>query len=154
MSTSLRRLILALLAATGAFVGGWAYFAPRSWYDTFPGFGRHWLPVLGPFNEHLVKDVGAMYLALAALSAVAAWRAENVLAVQLAGLAWLVFSIPHLIYHLQHLNMYGGVDKALNVASLSLFVLAGAALLVPGGVASGRLTRACCRRGRRSRTER
>ncbi|MEU5689779.1 hypothetical protein DEJ48_14835 [Streptomyces venezuelae] len=132
MSTSFRRLLLALLAVTGGAVGGWAYFAPRNWYDTFPGFGHHWLPVLGPFNEHLVKDVGAMYLALAALSAVAALRVENVLAVQLAGLAWLVFSVPHLIYHLQHLDMYTGVDKVMNVVSLSLFVLAGAALLLPG----------------------
>jgi hypothetical protein len=136
VSTSARRLLLVVLALTGLAVGGWAYFAPLSWYTTFPGFGHHWLPVLGPFNEHFVKDVGAMYLGLATVSALVATRAADTFAVRLAGATWLVFSVFHLIYHLQHLHVYSGVDKPLNVVALGSFVVAGAVLLLPGRGAS------------------
>ncbi|MEU3986145.1 hypothetical protein AB0F77_39820 [Streptomyces sp. NPDC026672] len=136
MSTFVRRLILLLFALSGAFVGFWAYFAPGSWYRSFPGLGLRWLPVLGPYNEHLAKDVGAMYLALTVLSLVAVRRAENALLVQAAGLAWLVFGVPHLVYHLQHLDMYGTRDQVLNAVSLSLFVVGAVVLLLPGAARS------------------
>jgi hypothetical protein len=41
---------------------------PLHWFNNFPGLGMQWLPVLGPYNEHFAKDVGAAYLALASLS--------------------------------------------------------------------------------------
>jgi hypothetical protein len=42
-----------------------------------------------------------------------------------------VFSVPHLIYHLGHLEHFGTADKAGNVIGLSAFVVAGAILLLP-----------------------
>lgn len=133
-----RRVLLALLALTAAYVGVWAAFMPTSWYGSFPGFGRHWLPVLGPYNEHLSRDVGALYLALAALSAGAAKRTADAYTVRLTGVVWLVFSVPHLIYHLRHLDMYSGSDRPLNVVALGLFVVAGAVLLMLPGAAPRR----------------
>lgn len=133
MNVFARRALLLVLAVVAAFVGGWASFATASWYRSFPGLGLHWLPVLGPYNEHLAKDVGAMYLALAVLSLTAARRAADTRLAQAAGLTWLVFSVPHFAYHMRHLDMYGARDKALNVVTLGLFVLAGAALLLPAG---------------------
>jgi hypothetical protein len=53
-------------------VGVWATFVPRSFYDDFPGFGRHWVQVDGPYNEHLVRDFGAVNLALAVVTITAA----------------------------------------------------------------------------------
>ena len=38
-------------------VGVWALVLPRSFYDDFPAAGRHWVSALGPYNEHLVRDV-------------------------------------------------------------------------------------------------
>ncbi|UWE08678.1 hypothetical protein [Actinacidiphila bryophytorum] len=131
MNAASRRVLLLLLAAAGAYVGVWAYFFTGSWYRSFPGFGLHWLPVLGPYNEHLSKDVGALYMALAVLSLGAARRPDNGQVVALTGLTWLVFSVPHFVYHMQHLDMYNGRDQVLNVISLGAFVLAGAALLLP-----------------------
>lgn len=59
----LRTLLLALAVPAGA-AGGWALFAPRSWYDSFPaGEGHTWIKALGPYNEHLSRDVGALFLA-------------------------------------------------------------------------------------------
>lgn len=131
-TTTARRAVLLLLATTAALVGIWAYFAPAHWHATFPGFGHHWLPPLGPYNQHLVKDAGAMYLALLALTLAATWRAADTFTVRLAGTAWTVFNTLHLIYHLQHLGMYQPVDQALNAITLSLVTLASAVLLLPG----------------------
>ncbi|HTO00773.1 MAG TPA: hypothetical protein VL068_08885, partial [Microthrixaceae bacterium] len=60
-----QRLALGYLALNSLVVGIWAQFAPRSFYDDFPGFGAVWVAVDGPYNEHLVRDVGGLNLALA-----------------------------------------------------------------------------------------
>jgi hypothetical protein len=129
MILTLRRFTLVVLTVVGAYTGFWAYFAPRHWHDRFPGFGRSWLPQLGPFNEHLAKDTGAMFLALTVLSVVALRYVRNDVLVRTAGLAWLTFNVLHLIYHLQHLHMYGTFDKILNVVGLSAVVLLSITLL-------------------------
>jgi hypothetical protein len=131
MNTITRQWLLWIIAVSGAFVGVWALFAPVSWYDSFPGLGLRWLPPLGPYNEHLARDVGAFFLALTALSVGTALRPANEYLVRLTGVVWLVFSVPHLLFHLLHLSMYGPLDQVLNVLSLGLFVVIGAALLLP-----------------------
>ncbi|WP_156757169.1 hypothetical protein [Actinokineospora pegani] len=128
MSPAVRRGLLVVFAVSAIGIGVWCYFAPAHWYATFPGFGLTWLPVLGPFNEHLVADVGAFYLGFGVLSLVAARRPADTV---LAGWGWVVFSVLHLVYHLRHLHMYSLRDQVLNVVVLSLFVVMGAALLVP-----------------------
>lgn len=45
-----------------------AAFAPRSWYDDFP-LGRGWIAAEGStYDEHLVRDVGVLFLALIIVS--------------------------------------------------------------------------------------
>lgn len=127
----MHRICLIVLTITGLSLGGWAYFAPLSWYDTFPGLGMHWLPVLGPYNEHFVKDVGSLFLGLAVLSALAVYHLRNRAVVVITGAAWSVFNVLHLIYHLGMLHMYGTRDAVLNVVSLGLLLVVSLALLVP-----------------------
>ncbi len=124
-----KRVVAGVLAATAGFVGCWAQFAPRSFYRSFPLPGHHWLAPLGSYNEHLTRDVGGLYLALLVLScwAVARPRPETL---RLTGAAWLVFSVPHALFHLLHLGMYGTIDRVGNVLSLGgAAVLAGLLLL-------------------------
>src|SRR5436190_20767172 len=93
------RIVLALLAISALVVGLWAQFAPRSFYDSFPGGGRHWVSVDGPYNEHLVRDVGGLNLALAVITIAAqVWLGPRL--VSTAAVAWLVYSVPHFLYHL------------------------------------------------------
>lgn len=128
MPTTLQRTLLLILAATGAYTGPWASIAPRSFYDSFPGLDRVWIAVDGPYNEHLIRDVGATYTALMVLSIIAAVSLEPI-AVALAGWTWLTFGALHLSYHLPHLDELGRTDQVLNVVALGgSFVLA--ALLV------------------------
>jgi hypothetical protein len=134
MKLGTKQVSAAVLALTAADVGVWAYFAPRSFYASFPSFGRHWISPLGPYNEHLTRDVGALYLALLAISvwAVARPQAENM---RLVGVAWLTFSVPHLAFHLLHLDMFNTVDQVGNVVSLGGAVALPALLLAPARVA-------------------
>jgi hypothetical protein len=136
MTIELRRWVLWTTAGIAAYVGLWALAGPQSWYDDFPGFGFRWLPPLGAYNEHLARDVGSLYCALTALSVGAALRPADRYLVRLTGVVWLVFSVPHLVFHLLHLDMYGRLDQVLNVVTLGYFVVVGAALVVPAGPGS------------------
>ncbi|MET8029939.1 hypothetical protein [Streptomyces avermitilis] len=127
----LRYASLGLLAVTGLYTGIWAYFSPTSWYANFPGFGLSWLPQLGPYNEHLAKDAGAMFLALAMLTIITLRSVHNTRLVQTTGAVWLVFNVLHFSYHVQHLDMYNTRDQVLNVVFLAALVLLAALLLVP-----------------------
>lgn len=125
-------MVLALLAVAGAWIGGWAALFPRWFFDEFPGFGRRWTAVDGPYNEHLVRDVGGFFLALGVIAGVAAVVGTVVLA-RIVGLGWLVISVPHAAYHFTHLHVYDTLDQVLTVVSLSAGVVASLwVLLFPG----------------------
>jgi hypothetical protein len=136
----LSRTILWALSATLALTGGWALGAPRSFYDRFPGAGHAWVALLPPYNEHLVRDVGGLSLSLAVLAAAAALTLQRPL-VTVAALATLVWSIPHLLFHLGHLEGLGTADMVGQVAALVLGVAAPLGLLGLA-VAAGREARA------------
>jgi len=119
--TELRAGLVAL-GAPLVPLGLWALLAPSSWFDDFPGGGRHWVSALGPYNEHLTSDVGAFFLAIGALQFFAAVVLERRL-VQAALGALLVYSIPHLVWHLTELDAYGTLDKVLNLLSLIAIVV-------------------------------
>ena len=115
--TKLQTSALAALTTIGLIIGSWALFAPRVFYDGFPAPGHHWISVDGPYNEHLVRDVGAFYLALAIASLMVLSR-RGVSEARIVGAAWIVFSVPHLLYHLHHLAMYTRVDQIGLIATL------------------------------------
>jgi hypothetical protein len=54
------RLGLLFLAATTLNGSIWALPLPRSFYAYFPLPGRDWVSTLGPCDEHLVRDYGAL----------------------------------------------------------------------------------------------
>jgi hypothetical protein len=120
-----------VLTASAIYVGGWASLAPRSFYDSFPGFNRIWVGGDGPYNEHLVRDVGGLYLALAMTGVLAlVWRDRRTTLV--LGAAWTAFAVPHLAYHLHHLADLEAVDVVGNVVALGGTLCLALVLLVPG----------------------
>jgi hypothetical protein len=114
---------VALLAVVETLVGLWTLLLPRSFYDVVPG-----VDVL-PYNEHLMRDYGAMNLALALVTWVAYVRFEVWLA-RLVLAAYLLFAVPHLIYHQTHLEGLTTGEVLFNVIALWLAVLIPALLLV------------------------
>jgi hypothetical protein len=113
------RVGLVLLALGQGFAAGWALVAPRSFYDSFPVPGAHWVSALPPFNEHLVRDYGASFLAIATLALIAAWLADRRL-VRVALVVWIVAALPHLVFHLAHSGDPSGPKGAASLATLAL----------------------------------
>jgi hypothetical protein len=145
------RLMLWILTFSAFGVGMQAAFFPRSFYDDFP-LGRGWVAMDGPYNEHLIRDVGALNLALLVVTIGALVLATRAVA-RIVAIAWLVYSVPHFVYHLRHLTMsMSGADKVGTVVSLAVTVVAPIVLLVTarrvpdavrsGGVRSGSEARA------------
>ncbi|RIX28414.1 hypothetical protein [Amnibacterium setariae] len=126
--SAIKRIALAISAALGLFVGGWATITPRGFYEAFPGVLGHWIDLDGPYNEHLIRDVGGLYLALAAASVVvlvlrSAWAP--------LGAAWTVFGALHLAYHATHLDGFSTADAVGAIVSLAVSLGLGVVLLVP-----------------------
>jgi hypothetical protein len=124
----LQLIALAVLLGGDAVVGLWAQLAPHSFYTSFPGLGRVWVAVDGPYNQHLVRDVGGLNLGLAFVLAVALVTASPVVA-RAAGGASLIYGLPHFIYHLAHLKPYDTGDAVVLVVTLGIAVLAAVAAL-------------------------
>ncbi|MFL5827361.1 MAG: hypothetical protein ACJ76V_12620 [Thermoleophilaceae bacterium] len=132
---------LVALAAMNAPVGIWATISPHSFYADFPGAGRHWVSALGPYDEHLVRDVASLELAMTVLFVLAAlwFTRELALATLIASLFW---ALPHFVYHLTTLDQYGLGDSIGNVVGLGAELVLPIALLwlvprafkVPSGV--------------------
>jgi uncharacterized membrane protein YuzA (DUF378 family) len=129
MNTAFRRLILAITALLGLYAGIWAEFFPRAFFASFPGFGLHWISMMGAYDDHLISDVGSFYLALTAVS-IAGIIARAATAGRIAGLGWTVFGVFHFAYHITHL-VGSPADKAGNIAALGLSAILGIILLFP-----------------------
>ena len=123
------RILLLLLAIPALEIGIWATLAPQSFFNSFPGGGRHWVAVDGPFNEHLVRDFGALNLALAAVLLVALVVGSRLL-VRTAAVAYLLWAVPHALYHFFNMQVLDSSDQIANGISLVLSVVLPIAILV------------------------
>lgn len=92
-----------------------AALTPRAFFEDFP-FGRGWIEQEGgAYNEHLVRDVGALILALIIVTVWTLWRHP---AARPVAAAWLVQGTLHLAYHAGHLDGYNPADRLGLVGSL------------------------------------
>ena len=123
------RLLLAWFALFGLAVGGWQLVAPSSFYAAFPGLGHRWVSPDGPYNEHLLRDVGqgnaaVGVVALVALLSGGVWLARA------TGLAAVVANLPHQLYHQTHVDVLPTTDQVLQSVSLAAVSVAAILLAV------------------------
>lgn len=130
MMRKLQTSALIALTITGIVIGPWALLIPRAFYDEFPLPHHPWISVDGPYNEHLVNDVGTFYLALA-IAGLLVLQHRRPGEIRILGAAWTAFSVPHLWYHLHHLPCYTFVDQIGLTATLGGTLLLAVALLWP-----------------------
>lgn len=120
------RLALGVLLLSSLSIGLTATIAPHTFYDDFP-FLAHWVELLPPYNEHLVTDVGSLYLGFSVLFVWAIVTLDRTL-VQAVSVAWLLAAGIHLLFHAGHLENFDTGDAIAEIASLAF-------LLVPPPVA-------------------
>src|SRR3954469_20348285 len=125
-SPSTARAALGFLFVSALGIGLTAAVLPQTFYDDFP-FAAHWVELLPPYNEHLVTDVGGLYLGFAVLFAWAAWTLERAL-VRAVCVAWMLTATLHLVFHSGHLAGFGSADAIAEIGTLAL-------LLVPPPIA-------------------
>ena len=125
-SPTLARAALLALCGYCLFIGFTALIVPHTFYTDFP-FLAHWVERLPPYNEHLITDVGGLYVGFAVVVGLAAWRPERNLVIA-ACAGFLTVSVPHLLYHVTHLGGFGAGEGAAELIALS-------SLLVPPLVA-------------------
>jgi hypothetical protein len=131
------RIGLLYLAATTLNGSLWALPFSRSFYDDFPLPGRGWVSTLGPYNEHLIRDYGALNLALGVLLVYAAIFLERRL-VQGSLIAWLAWAVPHFVFHVAQVHFFSPLDNLAQLGGLAFEVLLPSALLALTGVRGAR----------------
>ena len=111
------RVGLGILAVIQLGTGLWQLLLPESFYRDFPTV--HLAP---PFSEHLMRDFGGANVALGIIVvAVAVWLEKRYVVLVLV--AYLAFSIPHLVFHMSHLHDASTADVAFQVVSLGSAVV-------------------------------
>jgi fructose-specific phosphotransferase system IIC component len=128
-ATTWTRIGIGYITVGFALVGFWAAFAPRSFYTDFPGAGRHWISPDGPYNQHLIRDVGELNLALMVVTLAAAVTLSLPL-VRAALAATLVNGVLHVVYHAGHVDMFSSSDQIAIIGSLVLAPVVALVLLV------------------------
>jgi alkylhydroperoxidase family enzyme len=123
---------LVVLALPQLAIGVWALVSPRGWYEGFPGSGRHWLPLYdGSFDQHLAIDVGSSFLAIGVvLLAAAIWMQRRLVIV--AAVAYLVYQVPHAVFHFGADDALSSGDQVANGIGLALALLLALGILVAG----------------------
>jgi hypothetical protein len=116
------RIGLLFVAATPLAGGLWALLFPRAFYDDFPLPGGDWVSTLGPYNEHLVRDYGALNLAMAVMLLAAGVLLERRLA-QVALITWLVFEVPHFVFHVGQTHHFPAGSNLAQLGGLALLIV-------------------------------
>jgi len=120
-SPPLARGALVVLLVSALTIGLTAAIVPRTFYDDFL-FLASWVELLPPYNEHLVTDVGGLYLGFSVLFAWAAWTLDRTL-VQAVSVAWLLSAAIHLLFHAGHLDGFGAADAVAEIVTLALLLI-------------------------------
>lgn len=129
------RIGLWIIAAMELVIGTWTLLFPESFYNDVPT-----VDLTPPYSEHLFRDFGGATLGIAiVLVAAAIWLETRLVVVAL--LAYLAFSVPHLVFHLGHLHGPSGVEATLLITVLAVSVSLPAGLIVVALVRAQRAQR-------------
>jgi hypothetical protein len=115
-----------VLTAQAATVGLWAAFFPNSFFQDFPGvLGQRWFTEHDTYDEHLVRDVGTLHLALLVPTVGAIVKRVPD---RLVGWMWVPMALPHAWFHANHLEglapseQYATMAGLISVVAASVFL--------------------------------
>ena len=123
--TRFLRLALALLLLDELVVGAWNLFSPATFYRYFPT-----VDLTPPFSEHYARDFGGATLGIALLLGIALVRPRAHFTIP-AALAFSVFAVPHVAFHVGHLHGATPAEAiALTAANVTVALLGPAIVVI------------------------
>lgn len=120
-NSGLIRASLAILAFAALSVGLPAAFAPGTFFDDYPFFAS-WVGLLPPYNEHLITDVGGLYLGFGVMFIWALIKPSRQLILPLC-VGWLICQLLHSIFHAGHLGPFDTADAISQTLLLAFITL-------------------------------
>lgn len=115
------RICLAALALSALAIGLPAAFTPETFYTDYPFFTAL-VKLLPPYNEHLVTDVGGLYLGFAVMFTWAVWRPSRQLVEPLCA-GWIVTQAIHFAFHLDNLTGFTTTEAFIQQVGLGIYIL-------------------------------
>jgi len=120
-ASTLIKFSLAILAFAALSVGLPAAFASGTFFDHYPFF-TSWVGLLPPYNEHLVTDVGGLYIGFGVMFIWSLIKPSRQLILPLC-VGWFVTQLLHLIFHAGHLEPFGTADAIAQTIGLAFITL-------------------------------
>jgi hypothetical protein len=115
------RICLGVLALSALSIGLPASFAPETFYTDYP-FYTALVKLLPPYNEHLITDVGGLYLGFALMLIWATIKPSRQLVVPLCW-GWIIAQTLHFAFHIGHLTGFTTSQAVGQTIGLGLYVL-------------------------------
>lgn len=115
------RICLGVLALSALAIGIPAAFAPETFYTDYP-FYTALVKVLPPYNEHLVTDVGGLYLGFGVMFLWALFQPSRPLILPLCA-GWIVTQTIHFAFHIDNLSGFTTAQAVSQQIGLGLYIL-------------------------------
>lgn len=115
------RICLGVLGLSALAIGLPASFAPETFYTDYPFFTAL-VQLLPPYNEHLITDIGGLYLGFGVMFLWAMFQPSRQLIVPLCT-AWIVAQALHFAFHISHLTGFTTTDAVAQQIGLALYLL-------------------------------
>ena len=98
-----------------------ASFAPETFYTDYPFFTAL-VKLLPPYNEHLITDIGGLYLGFGVMFLWAMFQPSRQLIIPLCT-AWIVAQVLHFAFHISHLTGFTTTDAVAQQIGLAVYLV-------------------------------
>ena len=115
-----------MLGLSALSIGIPASFAPETFYTDYP-FYTALVKLLPPYNEHLITDIGGLYLGFGVMFIWAMIKPSKELVVPLCW-GWIAAQALHFAFHVSHLTGFTTTEAVGQQIGLALYI---AVALVP-----------------------
>lgn len=115
------RICLGILGLSALALGIPASFVPETFYTDYPFFTAL-VSLLPPYNEHLITDIGGLYLAFGIMFIWAMIKPSRQLIVPLCA-SWIVAQTLHFAFHVSHLTGFTTTEAFIQQIGLGIYIL-------------------------------
>ena len=115
------RICLGVLGLSALALGIPASFVPETFYTDYPFFTAL-VSLLPPYNEHLITDVGGMYLAFGVIFIWAMVRPTRQLIVPVCA-GWIVAQTLHFAFHISNLTGFTTTEAVTQQIGLAIYIV-------------------------------